>query len=200
MNRNDEGPTDDIKATVWTVPNLLSAFRILLVPVFVWSVLNRLSFEALLIFFIAGITDFFDGLAARAWHQKSRLGAILDPAGDKLLMAASYILLTVKSVSGPNTLPLVLTIIVFARDLVIVSGALYAFLRWRQTTFQPSLLGKLCTGFQVGTVFWALFFNYRNASPGVMDILFGMTLLLTVASGVHYFILGLKILRAHRSS
>jgi cardiolipin synthase len=198
MAQNGVEPTDGLRAAVWTVPNLLSLFRILLVPVFVWSIFNRKAFEALLIFFIAGLTDFLDGLAARAWSQRSRLGTVLDPAGDKLLMAASYIVLTMKGVASPNAIPVWLMVTVFSRDLVIVFGALFAFLRWKQKAFFPSLLGKICTGFQVGTIFWTLYFNYRGTAPGVLPVLFGLTLVATVASGVDYFFYGLRILRQNR--
>jgi cardiolipin synthase len=196
MARNEGGKTNGLRSAVWTVANLLSVFRILLAPVFVWSVLNRKASEALLIFFIAGATDLLDGFAARTWHQRSRLGTILDPAGDKLLMAASYIVLTLRS-AGPNVIPLWLTILVFSRDLLIVSGALFAYLNWRQTTFLPSLLGKLSTGFQVGTVFGVLFFNWRGTAPAIMNWLYGATLFLTVGSGVDYVRLGLKILKKY---
>jgi phosphatidylglycerophosphate synthase len=91
-------------------------------------------------------------------------------------------------------------IVVFGRDLLIVSGALYGFLRWRMKTFLPSLLGKICTGFQVGTIFWTLYFNYRKTTPGVLEWLFGLTLVLTIASGTHYFIRGLRTLRERRPS
>jgi cardiolipin synthase len=198
MGQNGE-ERDGLKSSLWTVANALSAFRILLVPVFVGAVLGRKPFASLLVFFIAGMTDLLDGFAARAWHQRSRLGTILDPAGDKLLMAASYIVLSLPSVAVPNVIPLWLTVLVFARDLLIVGGVLYARLRFGLNTFLPSLLGKFCTGFQVGTVFWVLFFNWRGTRPGILSWLFGTTLALTIGSGVDYFRLGLKILRDRRA-
>jgi len=191
---------DNLGSAVWTVANAISLFRILLVPFFVAAVLGRRQGLALLLFFIAGTSDFLDGLAARVWHQRSRLGTFLDPAGDKLLMAASYIVLTLPSSAGANVLPLWLTGLVFARDLLIVSGAAYGRFRLGLTTFLPSLLGKFTTGFQVGTVFWVLFFNSRGTTPGVLGWFYGATASLTIASGVDYFLKGLKILRARRAA
>jgi cardiolipin synthase len=147
---------DVMLSTVVTVPNLLSAFRILLVPIFLWLVLERKTTEPLFVFFIAAITDFFDGFVARRFHQKSRLGIILDPAGDKLLMAASYIVLAIPGVTGPNRIPLWLTAVVFARDLMIASGVVWAYLRWRQPSLPPTIVGKYTTAFQVGTIFLVL--------------------------------------------
>jgi cardiolipin synthase len=186
--------TDSLTTAVITIPNLLSLFRILLVPIFLWSLLNHRSFEALVIFFAAGITDLLDGMAARIWHQKSRLGAILDPAGDKLLMSVSFIALSVPSLAQPNTLPLWLTVTVIFRDLLISGGTLYGYLVWGQKAFLPTLLGKVSTGCQVGLIFLVLLLNDRGAEPGVMVWAYGITLFWTVASGVHYFIEGLKLL------
>lgn len=194
----DDRTTDALKSDVLTIPNLLSVFRILLVPIFLWSLLNHRSFEALLVFFIAGITDFLDGLAARAWHQRSKLGLILDPAGDKLLMTTSFVALTIPSLARPNTLPLWLTATVLFRDLLIAGGALYGYLAWRQKSFPPALLGKISTGCQVGLIFFVLLFNDRADAPGIMPWFYGITLFWTLSSGVHYFVAGIKLLRDKR--
>lgn len=194
----DDRTTDNLRSDIFTIPNVLSIFRILLVPVFLRSLLNHRPAEALLLFFIAGITDLLDGLAARMWHQRSKLGIVLDPAGDKLLMATSFIALTIPSLARPNTIPVWLTTTVIFRDLLISGGALYAYLAWRQKAFLPTLLGKISTGCQVGMIFLVLLFNYRDSAPWIMPWIFGITLFWTLASGVHYFIEGLKILRERR--
>lgn len=187
-----------LKSAVVTVPNLLSFFRILLVPVFLWAMINKKPGEAVLIFFIAGLTDLLDGFTARIWHQRSKIGTILDPAGDKILMTASYIVLTLPSVASPNHIPLWLTATVFLRDLLIVTGALIAFLSWRQKIFIPSLPGKISTGCQVGLVFLVLLLNYFQATHGLVFWAYLITLFWTIASGTHYFVSGLAILRQHR--
>jgi len=196
----DKDKPEALKSDILTLPNLLSLFRILLVPVFLWSLLNKKAFEALLIFFLAGLTDVLDGFTARIWHQRSKLGTILDPAGDKLLMVASYVVLSLASVASPNFIPIWLTLVVFARDLLIVTGAFIAYLSWRQTTFTPSWLGKISTICQVGTVFLVLLLNFYQVSPWYMDAVYYLTLLATLASGVHYFIYGLQMLRERRKA
>jgi len=190
----------DIRSDIITIPNLLSIFRILLVPVFLWSLLKGMSLEPLLIFFIAGLTDLLDGFTARVWHQRTKLGMILDPAGDKLLMVASYVILTLPLVAKPNAIPLWLTVVVFARDLLIVLGALIAFLSWGEKTFAPSVLGKITTVGQVGTVFLVLLLNYLRISPWYMIWIYRLALLVTLASGAHYFAYGLATLRRHRKT
>lgn len=196
----EEDKTKALKSDILTLPNLLSLFRILLVPVFLWSMLNGKAFEALLIFFLAGLTDMLDGFTARIWHQRTKIGTILDPAGDKLLMVASYVVLTLPSVASPNVIPLWLTLVVFARDLLIVTGALIAYLSWKQKAFTPSWLGKTSTICQTGTVFLVLLLNFYRVAPWYMQGVYYLTLLATLASGVHYFIFGLRTLRERRQT
>jgi cardiolipin synthase len=196
----DEDKSRALKSDILTLPNLLSVFRILLVPVFLWSLLNKKPFEALLLFFLAGLTDVLDGWTARIWHQRTKLGTILDPAGDKLLMVTSYVVLSISSLATPNFIPIWLTVVVFARDLLIVTGAFIAYLSWRQKTFMPSLLGKISTICQVGTVFLVLLLNFYQVAPRYMHGVYYLTLLATLASGVHYFIYGLQTLHQHRKA
>ena len=192
-------PPSDLRSTVLTLPNVISAARIVLVPFFVRAVLTGRTRAALIIFFVAGISDLLDGFTARLFHVRSRLGMLLDPAGDKLLTIASYIVLTLPAVARPNTIPLGLTVLVFLRDILIVVGALIAFRGWKQTAFPPSLIGKINTAFQVGTIFLVLLFNDLNKVPGWMPLFFAAAMFLTVASGVDYFLYGLSVLKEHRS-
>lgn len=195
----DQGP-EGLVSSIFTVPNLLSAFRILLVPIFIWSILERQTIEPLVIFFIAGISDLFDGFIARHLHQRSRLGVLLDPAGDKLLMAASYILLTLPGVAGPNRIPFWLTVLVFARDVMIVGGVLWAYLKYRIRPVLPTAAGKFTTAFQVGTVFLVLLTNYLGSYAKWMMIFYGVTAALTLTSWTLYYLRGRRILRERRSS
>jgi cardiolipin synthase len=194
----DSNRTNPLKSDIVTVPNLISVFRILLVPVFLRAVFAHRAAEALAIFVAASLTDFLDGFIARVWHQRSKLGTVLDPAGDKLLMTASYVVLTIPALALPNCIPLWLTLLVFARDLLIVTGAFISFKKWGQKTFTPSLLGKASTACQVATVFLVLWLNHLGITAGYMPWIYRLTLLVTVASGTHYFIYGLRVLRKHK--
>jgi cardiolipin synthase len=194
----DRDRTNPLRSDIVTVPNLISAFRILLVPVFLRAIFAHRAAEALVVFIAASLTDLLDGFIARVWHQRSKLGTVLDPAGDKLLMTASYIVLTIPALAIPNSIPLWLTILVFARDLLIVAGAFFAFKRWGQKTFMPSLLGKASTACQVATVFLVLWLNHLGITAGYMPWIYILTLLVTFVSGTHYFVYGLRVLREHR--
>lgn len=85
------------------LPNALALFRIALAPLMLWFLVNRdntlfatwhpswLDYFAGLIFVIASVTDFFDGYIARKWEQMTKLGSILDPLADKMLMLAGFL-------------------------------------------------------------------------------------------------------------
>ncbi len=200
MTKPQSPAAEKFLSSTVTVPNILSAFRILLVPLFAWLLLSGDTFKPLLIFCIAGITDLFDGFIARHLHQRSKLGVILDPVGDKLLMAASYIVLALPGIAGPNRIPLWLTVIVFGRDLMIAGGVLWAYLTFRISPVLPMLIGKLTTAFQVGTVFLVLLMNHLGKEAGGLIFFYVITGGLTLISWVMYFLRGLRILRERHGS
>lgn len=125
-----------------TLPNLLTLSRILLVPVFLWMMLKQKPVEAFMVFLLAGLTDVLDGLAARLWHQKSRLGLWLDPAADKILLTTAFVLLGLPAVSKPNAIPFRVVFIVIGRDVLIAVAALLLMRLKGQKVFYPTLLGK----------------------------------------------------------
>lgn len=184
--------------TLWTTPNILSVLRILLVPVFLIMILQHKAFHALTVFLVAGATDLLDGLAARIWHQKTQIGAVLDPVADKLLLTTGFVVLTIPSLGSPNVIPLWLTAIVVSRDVGILTSAFILFKRTNQKAFYPSFLGKTSTFFQVGVVLLVLFFNFLESSPSFILWTYYVTFLATVISGIHYTSVGLRLLKKNR--
>jgi cardiolipin synthase (CMP-forming) len=129
---------------VLTIPNALSAARLAGVPVFLWLVLGLRTetgdYWAVALLIVAGATDWLDGKIARALNQGSRLGQVLDPAADRLYIAATIIALAVRAI-----IPWWLVAVLAVRELV-VGGAL-AMLKRRVGfgTLQVSLVGKAAT-------------------------------------------------------
>jgi cardiolipin synthase len=129
---------------IWTIPNALSAARLAGVPVFLWLVLGLRSatgdYWAVGLLIVAGATDWLDGKIARALNQGSRLGEVLDPAADRLYIAATIVALAVRAI-----IPWWLVAVLALRELV-VGGAL-AELKRRVGfgTLQVSLVGKAAT-------------------------------------------------------
>jgi cardiolipin synthase len=198
--------TDKTKERFITLPNVLTLLRLGLVPVFLIMSLRRQALGTLVVFTLAGLTDFLDGLAARLCHLRTNIGTLLDPLADKLLLSTAFILLTLKGLSSPYSIPFWLTAVVIGRDLVIVVGA-YVIFRLRGTkSFTPSLFGKISTVSQVVTVFCVLLANYvpvsdwghvrmlsSLSSSSALSILFLVTLASTILSGVHYVIAGIRL-------
>jgi len=100
---------------MWTVPNALSVLRLLGVPVFLWLLLGpHADVASLILLAVSGATDWADGVLARRWNQMSRLGALLDPAADRLYILATHVGLTLRHV-----IPAWLAAVIIGRDLLL---------------------------------------------------------------------------------
>jgi cardiolipin synthase len=183
------------RSDILALPNLLSLSRILLTPVFVWMMIAKRPWEAFFVFLAAGATDALDGFAARRLNLKTSTGLWLDPAGDKILLTAAFITLSIPALARPNTLPLWLTGICVGRDVVIAGTALLIVLLRGMRTFKPVLAGKASTICQVLVLYVVLFFNAVGRSPAALLWLYLLTAALTLISWVQYGFRGLAMLR-----
>ena len=89
-----------MSSRIFTVPNVLTVFRMVLIPVFVSLLFYQRFLLALCVFVTAGLTDGLDGLLARRFNQKSQLGTILDPIADKLMLVTAFIVLSMTASSS----------------------------------------------------------------------------------------------------
>lgn len=130
------------------VPNLLSAGRLVLAPYIFWLMWHGRYGAVLVLFFLSGISDGIDGWIARKWHAQSRLGAMLDPIGDKLLLSGSFLTLALSGAMAKWLAALVL-----GRDVVILlfAGGVLLFAK-RKAEFPPTWWGKCSTFAQVSYV------------------------------------------------
>ena len=124
---------------VLTLPNALSALRLLGVPLFLWLVLNEHDPAAVALLMVSGVTDWLDGKIARKWGQMSRVGALLDPAADRLYILATLIGLTIRDI-----VPLWLTLGLVGRD-VILAFFLPVLRRYGYGPLPVHFLGKAAT-------------------------------------------------------
>lgn len=178
-----------------TVPNCLTLLRILLTPVIIWLLLDRRLSQALLVFILAGLTDALDGLIARVFHQKSRLGAYLDPLADKLLLVSCFILL-----GRLQLLPNWLVVVAVSRDAIILLGIATLMLHQIRVHIRPSVLSKLTTLMQLLTVLVMLSSAYMKLPRWGYVIMFAVTAAATVASGLHYMLTGIQLWEGQRNS
>lgn len=164
------------------IPNLITVFRFLLVPPVVLLLLERRFGLALLLFGVAGFSDAVDGYLAKRYAWSSRIGALLDPLADKLLLVSSFITL-----GWLQLLPLWLVGAVILRDLVIVSGALVYHFRIERLEAAPTLVSKLNTLAQILLVIAIMFSQAVHELPFLwMDALLYSVLVTTLWSGMDY--------------
>jgi cardiolipin synthase (CMP-forming) len=140
----DGGPAGreqaELAARVLTVPNAISVARLAGVPVFLWLLLGpKADWWAVGLLIAAGLSDWLDGKIARALNQQSRLGQVLDPAADRLYIAATLVGLAVRGI-----IPWWLVALLMSRELVL-AGALLALRRHSYEPLQVSFVGKAAT-------------------------------------------------------
>jgi len=166
-------------------PNLLTLLRLIFVPLTVIAVLEDHYIWALSLFLLAGVSDGLDGLLARLLEQKTVLGQYLDPVADKLLLSTMFLVL-----STAHKIPWSVTVLVFARDVIIMIIAALLYITSPIRVFRPSWWGKANTLAQIVTVPLVLLREISSAHWIVLAryIAIRLTVALTIFSGVHYAI------------
>jgi len=167
------------------LPNALTLFRIFLVPFLVVVLLTKFTgreFVGLGIFLVAAITDFFDGWVARRRNQTTRLGALLDPIADKLLMSAAFISLVEMD---PKHVPAWMVVIIIGREFA-VSG-LRSIAAQQGVTIAASPLGKGKMVSQVIAIS-LLILGYELGELRVTGtVALWAVMIFALASGIDYF-------------
>jgi cardiolipin synthase len=176
------------------LPNIMTLIRVLLIPVFVILIINKLLGWALVAFAVAGITDGIDGMVARITHKRTELGAYLDPIADKLLLSSAYITLAIIEI-----LPSWLTVIVVTRDVIILIGFLVLLLTNYHPKIRPSLVSKVTTVFQISTILLVFMEGYAPVFKQLSTIAIYGTSIFTILSGAHYIYFGTRILNEKKN-
>jgi len=175
------------------LPNILTLTRVLLIPFFVIFIINKNFQWAFFTFAIAGITDGIDGLIARITHQRTELGAYLDPIADKLLLSSAFISLAII-----EFIPSWLVVIVITRDVIILMGFLVMWLTNYHPQINPSLLSKMTTTFQIITILLVLMIGYSSTFQQLSVIAIYATAILTILSGLQYIHTGTRIINGKK--
>lgn len=164
------------------LPNLITGLRILLIPPFLWLLLQGQHGGALALFVLAGVSDGVDGYLAKHYGWRSRLGAVLDPLADKLLMLCACLAL-----GWLGALPWWLVGMVLLRDGIIVAGALAYYRLFGACEMEPLRISKLNTVMQITLVLTVLLDLWHGVvSPLLLDGLVWLVGALTLISGMAY--------------
>lgn len=126
------------------LPNIITVFRIFLVPMVVWLMLDGRMQTAFLLFLVAGISDGIDGFIAKRYGWQTELGAHLDPLADKMLLVSIYMVLGLFA-----HIPTWLVVAVVSRDILIVGAILLSWLMDRPVPVRPLLVSKINTAGQI---------------------------------------------------
>ena len=170
-----------------TIPNVLTILRLIAVPVFLFASLRGHFLAAFVIFVGAAFTDMFDGMIARRFNQRSRLGAILDPAADKTMLVAGYLFYTLYDNVPLVRIPGWLTFAVFIRDFLIIFVAYLLWTRVHVKRFPPSWAGKTSTVLQA--IALGVVIGVNAFVPSLLwfaKLMFGIALIATLVSGWDY--------------
>lgn len=172
-------------ARALNVPNILTLFRILLVPILVVVLLTELEgkeFIGLALFLLAALTDFLDGFIARRRRQITRLGKLLDPAADKILTSAAFI-----SLVGLRLAPAWMVVIIVAREFAV--SALRSLAASQNVVLAAGLSGKVKTIVQIVAISLLIISNQLGELKLLAPVALWVALLVTVYSGIEYFVL-----------
>jgi cardiolipin synthase len=183
---------NDVRQQALSIPNLLTYLRFLVVPPFVWAFHHHHPALALWLFVGAAITDGLDGFMARVLEQRTRLGSILDPIADKLLVLAAVSTLVVDA-----RLPVWLLVLLLIRDTCIGSAAIILRATGRPVPAAPTRMGKYSTFALAATLALSLVREAEHNEQLTGDIA-AFVLLSTqcvIATLVQYFVRWRRLMR-----
>ena len=169
-----------------TYANLVTLFRLLMIPLFLVAVTYGRIKWAFFIFLAAGVSDLMDGILARVCGEKTPFGAILDPMADKLILTTAFISLSLPSSALAHPMPVWLPVLTISRDVFIVVLALLMNITLEVKRFPPSIFGKVCTFFQISYTVGILLQNSFGLLGAVVSGLMWAVVSFTVLSGLHY--------------
>lgn len=168
------------------LPNLLSISRILLVPPLVVVLLTKFEGKewwGLGLFLLASVMDFLDGFLARRRQQVTRLGTLLDPAADKILISAAFISLVELD---PRVVPAWIVVVIIAREFAVTS--LRSFAAAESLMIPAGLSGKVKTFLQIAAIALLIIYNQLGEFRHLAPITLWAALAVTVYSGLEYFV------------
>jgi len=181
-------------AKIYTIPNIITFIRIFLIPIILYLLFSEnpnIVLIAGLLFIVSSVSDYFDGYLARTLNQSSKLGTLLDPVADKLLIASVIVVLVDTGViSNIHVVP---AIIILLREIAI--SGLREFLAKLNTDMPVSKLAKYKTTFQMvslSILIISLGFELNDLLWNIGLITLWIAAIITLLSGYNYMVKGLK--------
>ncbi len=176
---------------MWNLPNLLTLFRILLVPLLVVVLLTEFegsAFIGLGVFLLAALTDFLDGFIARRRRQVTNLGKLLDPAADKILTSAAFISLVELGLA-----PAWMVVIIVAREFAV--STLRSVAASQNEIIAAAASGKVKTVLQIAAISLLIVSDQMGRFSVLPQLALWAALLVTIYSGIEYFARNVHVLQ-----
>ncbi len=173
---------------MFNLPNLFTLARLVLAPFVAADILHQRYGRALVLFFLAGLTDVIDGFLARRLKVSTAVGAYFDPIADKILLGVIYV-----SLGLAGAMPWWTVAVVFGRDVLILAMAAYGLLFTTVRKFPPSVWGKISTFFQIAAALVVM--GDRAGIPAPVTLALCLMVFGTIVSGLHYMWRGIATLR-----
>jgi cardiolipin synthase len=172
------------------LPNLFTLVRLFLAPFIARAILSGSYGQAIVLFFIAGVSDAIDGFLARRMHESTSLGAYFDPIADKILLSVIYL-----SLGAAGAVPWWMVAVVLGRDAFILAMACYGLLFTSVRQFPPSVWGKISTFLQILAALVVM--GARYGIPAPVEFALWLMVAGTLVSGFHYAWRAVMLLRAN---
>lgn len=175
-----------------TFANLLTTARIIVTPFIVKAMINQSWQTAFFLFIFAALTDMLDGFFARRWHEKTLLGACLDPIADKVLILSIFF--TLAFVQSPLfSIPLWFVLLIVLKEFVLIAGVGILYALYGSVEIKPSFLGKSTTVIQMLFIVWlfACYF-FKWVPMKTYDTMLGALLIFSAATLVQYIVQGIR--------
>jgi cardiolipin synthase len=166
----------------FTIPNFLSIFRIILIPIFIYMYIIGNIKNAFILFIISGITDMLDGFIARKFNQMSDIGKVLDPLADKITLIS-----VLSCLYFNNLIHFLLFLIMLSKEIFQIIGGI--FLWKKKIVVQSNIWGKLTT------IMFYISISFILIWPEAIwgNYLLGMSLMLAIIAVINYTINNKKI-------
>lgn len=191
----------------------ITMLRLLLLPVFLYLLLidshdrapHPHRWWAVAVFIIMAATDKLDGYLARKWNQTTRLGALLDPVADKLLILSAIVLLNFDWIAEPGfAIPFWVVAVVYAKDVIVAVGALLVLAIMRQVKIHARWPGKISTVGQLALILATILSPDLQKSIGhntrpLLHYLDYLVAAITLIACLDYLIAGIRSLRPAKS-
>lgn len=164
------------------IPNILTALRFVLIPIFGYALYNEHYLAAIILFTLGGITDILDGYIARKYNLVTSFGKLADPIADKLMQITALILMTMQEL-----IPGVVLIVVVAKEIFMGLGSISLYKK--HIIISSSWYGKLATVVFYFAIIMTIIFKMSDLSNGYADMLVKIFIGVAVASTLFAFVM-----------